>query len=652
MPQRKSLKSELTMEEIESDPAFQKLPPADQEYVRRRKRIGAPVPLGQVPAPLEAPGGFKPPTPPTPWKPQTEIEHLLDMESRGRVTSAQQQGIDEMRRLGKLPPPRPRVEPTFKGAMLPGIGATVGAIFGGPAGAGALGFGGEMLRQELSERFPGAGLGAVPEDVFGALSGGVIEGAVEGGLEKGFGILSKGRQAIKARRAARAPIDPAAAGVEAAGRLDVPLTVSQATQSQITSSIEKVVERALFVSKTSQKKQLRQIGAMNREINTLLDSVATKLPREQSGEALSLVFREVDNQVRRRFDEIESAIPTNLALTPTSKQSVRLRKLAKELDDFGNKVGSRLVRRFLKGAESGETIHRIKLINKIVGSGPMSPDKGALSQAKIVAQDMLLSQIQQEGLESLASDYRAIRSEFRTMKGYFEDRAIKKMLDADRPEGLAPLLVQRSTGVTTARKLKSFARRYNKPELVSRAQRSALEELFEKASTEGGAFTKDVLEKRIKAIGEDTLQALLTKEQFTRLTDIKEIANVLALPASVTAPISAQSPSLLAMGQSAGITGALIGGGYLIGEEKGALLGLLTPPILAKLLISPNGTKLLRAYLVGKKSAAESAKALLRVTAAMYAPELGPAGVEQIKGLEMGRVEGLFSQQGIPEAPR
>lgn len=519
------------------------------------------------------------------------------------------------------------------------VGAALGATAGSIAGMGALplgpiagatigGAGGEALEQLLrgSEQEP---LEASEKIGARGLEMGVTEGVLRGG-----GRLWRAlRGPTLSQRALSSP------DVKLARSLGVELSLGQTVgrESPLLLAFESVLKRALGTQPYYVDQMMRANARLTALVDEFLHSVSlvTKGRRD-----LGLAVGRLGESIRRATGQQLGAVEAGLlgALPDTIKFSPqRHQKIVTLLQDAGvmaefemagaKQAVKQLETLFAPPLRKENILIAIRAL-RLRAEASRGKVSGVLWQAREETLDGLAEALP-PGAKQLAGEYQAVRSRYREVMELLDTQIMKSMQKWERPEGLGAFLADRANGLTRAEILKTLIKA---PVLPKTIRKAFLEEIFERTlqeTQEGlskGVFPGNMLERTISSmVGRDVVDAVLLPKEKEALLRLARIANIADLPTALTRPISAQSASLLAFGQSqqlqAGVSGML--GGNVLGAV-GLLLGALTPKWLARILTSRGGPELLELTAKTKAVSAEAPKLMMRMIA------LGLQGEEEV----------------------
>ena len=540
-----------------------------------------------------------------------------------------------------------KIGKTLARSAFPLAGAIGGSFIAPPPAGTILGAGvGEALRQTLSEdpdmqRLLGPILGDAPETFTESLTSVGEEMASMAIAETGIGAARFAKRTLMdpvtkrigeqftvgggriAKELKRMGIDPTSrAGVEAARKLGVELDIAQETQNPFLGSFISILKRAIGTQGITRGKQLVQVGQLRKATEVLLNTIEKEVPRRQAGLVLRQGMRALNKKVSRDFGIVEDALPKKVVLDFSPEQTSRLLDLAGRVRDIGNVTDAATIERLIKEGTSGELITFVKELGRFAFSGQATPEKAILKQANFTLREGLADSLgafakRTPEFGPVVKAYRAQVKSFSKFKDEFDQTAIQSMVKTETPEGLVSIFLAPKTGISASRSFKELLKLHPRgAQLEKRAQRAVLEEVFVKASAEKGVLLGNALETVIdRTVRQDTLKAILTPKQFEGLQLIRNTADILSLPKALTKPTSAQDPTLLGLGQAAGAGVAAKEGKLFL-----ALTALLAPPVTARILIAPDGAKLLSRYMALKKASVDAAKLSVRSLAIKEEP--------------------------------
>lgn len=526
--------------------------------------------------------------------------------------------------------PNPEFQQRLKEEALPALGATIGTLagsgtpasIGGAALGGAAGRAGNLLLG-IQEPAPTA-TGRLRQ-----LGGEAAEQAIFETVFKGLGTIRRGLRgpSLSQRSLARPE-------VQLAQKAGVELGLGQTTQSPFIIAFESILQRAIGSQVPFKLQGLRQ----NQQLIKLFDDLARRIspkqiPRRDLGLATGQVFRSIRKQAGATLGAIEDDI---LAKSPsgvvnfTRGQTEKIVDLIKQSESIegaalppgGAKTVLQAARDTLFPAEKplnlAEALTEAKNLRQFAQN--RSDRIGGLGQ-RIRGEllDAIASSLDREGLKAEAKALQGARARFREIVKAMDIAFVKSLAKNKRPEAMARILASRDAGLTSAEAIDVLVKGGTiRGEIPPELRRSFVEEVFfQSASGQLGQSLDVVLVgNRLESvlnrrIGRDVVKAVLKPDEVKALDDIAKLANEVNLPSSLTRPLSAESASLLAFGQSAGVVSAAARVSVL--GIALATAGLITPARLAKMVTSKSGPELLKLAARTKAGSAEAPKLLTRM---------------------------------------
>lgn len=500
--------------------------------------------------------------------------------------------------------------PETTGALIGEQLGTVGGIPGRIAGAGIGGAGGRAAGLFFGLEAPPPTMGEFARRIGRA---GVEQAAISGAFG-GAGALYRAIRGAKT-------IEP---GVAVALKRGIPLRTGQATQNSFLSAIENVTERAIGASGPFIRLGRKQNAALREMGEGLLNQISSgRLTRSESGQLVAETMLAVERGAGKAYAEAEAALATKMGgkplglskditglLNDSLKQAAGLEGVAPGAKQAVEEIIEVLMK---PQSLSYETAFLAgKRMRLLADKLPFGSVRNAVSKSRRELLNHIADSASQAGGGAEVKTYKETLSRFAEVKQGLDHTFLNKLVrDRRGKEALGAALASRSGGLELAESIKKV---YG-GSIPDEVRQVFVEEILRRAVTED-VITADALEAVIKGVGSDTITGILKpQEARVLLNEILPVANLLSLPKTLTRPPSSQPTSLLAMGQSGLVTGALMGAGAYAGGLQGALAGIFTPLILSRILTSETGRKALTLALTSKVPG-EAIKGLTRLSIA------------------------------------
>lgn len=609
-------------------------------------------------------------------KNQGKLDNLVRLESEGTVSPEGQTFLDKVRQqfpdLLKKSPQKPTVFPflgestirqtgPFTGfarkllrlgvselpqlaGMTAGgiLGAGSGGVLGGPpggtagavVGAGIGGAGGEALSQ-LLERAVGFKSLPAPE-TSGEAAGDILEVGLVGALSE-----IGGRFVIGAVQKSISPFGKKVAPVSGeAKELGVSLTPAQSVPSSgLLALTEGMTENVAF-SRTIQRKFKEKT---TNEVFVAAQKLGERIGQFESPEALGQAYNLGISNARGIFDGMAKGLykqiddTVGVAVVPTKRIVAFTDSILAKMEAIGPvlKAGddAKVLINTLKGMKelpetlSYEDAHLLRsvLLNRIRRSSDLvsGRDIGATKKiAMIISEDMAAAAEATGGKEAIRLIKKTNEFYSRNIK-IFNDSLVAK-LSQKNPEEVAKIIWKKGA-VTPAKEVRDvllnseFSSEIGGPAIWNRIRRRGYEDIIAKASqgevpgTGQRVFNENTFAKLFEELGPD-MQTILGGQQ---LADIKKFVRVTR--AAKTSKLTRLSETQTGPFQTGIMLGILGGGGQLVagGTPAAALvtgsLMFTSPAIVAKLMLSKTGIKLLTEGWKLPAASLEGAKLLARI---------------------------------------
>jgi len=588
---------------------------------------------------------------------QQVLERTQALEKRGeRILAAQPTTPGSITPFVSDAPPIP--EPSFGRKVMDvvadvapmAIGAGAGVVAGSPAGppgmivGGFLGGGGGEALSQLSRRGVEAATGV---ETFGSPLPETGTEAARRMLEAGtFGVLGEAPRIYNALRAMGTPAARSAvAGLLPSTRqqrlgseFKLPLTKAQQTQKPIWSVIEGVLRKTLtgappfvrYDARTVVPRLMEAARRIGREIGgrRLDDVEAGQLVQRTLADVRKLASENYEKVVDPILEQAEKMGLVSLTAPIRKKAAELADTLSLGLDEVDKAIGSTeatgAARRLLESFEEmpnvpvGEIKKLRTLLRSFSESGEMGIGKGAISQLTKTVDEVLIATLTPPwrnvpedviklyaGLPNLAQAFRGASTRYRIENDLLTNTILDTIAKSKNPEAIWAII--ENAPQTAVRTLRRVAR--DEPGVMADIQRKLWDRVVGRSAPKG-VLVEDALEAQLAKFGGDehsraaVMNAIWGRQpgMVNKIKRFVELTEVLSLKSTATRPMSAQAQSLLALGQTGLIGGAVVGlatsaltGNIPTFVISAIGLGAITlaPAQLARMLTSPKYTELL-----------------------------------------------------------
>lgn len=468
-------------------------------------------------------------------------------------------------------------------------GGILGASIGGAGGEAAA----QLERRLLSLVDPTQ---VPPESSMEALQGITEQGALQGGIEAfGLGLGQAARPLVPR-------LEPAIqAAIKVAERAGIRLTPGQATQGPL-ASIENVLKKMLGTGGIFRRSELEQNAALNKFINQEVEKISAVSDRATAGRMLGQSVRKAEQAAGETIGRAEDAIIAGtgdapIQFSPESRKAISaalesiegLEAAAPGASKAATEIRSKLFNDKITYSDAILEGRRLRILADSFSNRTIS---GLTGKVRGELLDTISGNLEKRGLTGEAEAFRAARQRYAEIEEALTVSYIKKIARTKQgQETLGAELANPSSGITKATSIKTIL-----GEVPAPTRRAFVEEILKRTRAEGEVITGGALESQVANLGEDTIRAVLKKDEADfLLKDITPLANLLDIPRSTVKPASSQAVPLLAQGGVAAIAASATGSTAI-----GATI-LVSPIILSKLVTSVEGRNVLRALSKAKQ---------------------------------------------------
>jgi hypothetical protein len=270
------------------------------------------------------------------------------------------------------------------------------------------------------------------------------------------------------------------------------------------------------------------------------------------------------------------------------------------------------------------------LLFKVRESGEMNIGKGSLGQLNKALDESMQTALKDAGRPDLAKAFRSASDSYREFKDLFENSVIEGLAKSDKPDTIIDVFLREGASKTATDTLGKLVK---DPAKLNVIRRGVFERLFSGAQTEG-ILVHGKLQNVLDNLGEPAIKSLFGSDPalLSKIKRFSKLVDTVSLGTNLTRPVSSQAPSLLALGES-GIVGGALGGGMVataLHSPQGLFLALgtagstmLGPLVLAKIMTRPAAVDMLNRALTTSATSTAGISLLNKLSAI--------AGVEMTK---------------------
>ena len=545
----------------------------------------------------------------------------------------------------------------------PALGAVGGGILGIPGGPGGIAIGAgigaagmESLHQLLKQgqvMLGGEPLGEPPPETSREAAGRIGMAGALGPLQEAAGIrqaagaasvvgpaLRKGAEYLKL-------VKPKIPGIpELAAEFKVPVTPGEQTQGIAIASIEALLKRSMGGSGVYHEyyrdivnpalvKAGRQIAddisgmkMSPREAGVYVQK-ALKTFRETTGNAYGAVLEDISTQAGSRV-QLDMTGPLQQSAKellgqwsipgPVGERVRDVEAVGKAMRILEAIADPTVTRQIPASAildpeglptRAARTVKEIvpltfddarklrTLLFKITESGEMSIGKGLLGQLNHSLDEAMGAALRKAGRGDLVTKFHLATKRFHYSRNLLEQSTMESVAKTDKFETILDMLTFEKGSESAMRTLRHIIREPEKRQAIKRAIWEQIFEAPHKGAVVEGVLIGDRLERILDNIGGPALKAIFGPNELSEIRRFTKLADTISLKSTLTRPITAAGPTLMALGQSS----AAIGGFYqaskgeTAGEKAGGWLlagfGLLSPYMMSRMLTRPGATQIM-----------------------------------------------------------